>query len=265
MTQGSRRACVVLALLAACSTRTDNLASRRRLADADVDFLPDDGGVPPVVSIDAGVVYCGAVPCSCSNGRDDDGDMLVDAFDPECTGPADDVEDSLAIGVHGESQDARCQDCFYDQNSGAGDDGCSRARECRTDPSGGGGACASCAVSPTCEARCAPLAPNGCDCFGCCTVFRGGASVDVLLSSTCTIAKLDDAAACPRCIPAPDCLNPCGTCELCTGRSSADLPASCAAAGAPGFTCDEAPICLGASDCAADAYCQQGCCVQLVL
>jgi hypothetical protein len=262
------RACFVFALVTACSTRTDNLASSR--TDADVEPGAGDGGADggwgtPIVTIDAGVLYCGAQPCSCSNGRDDDGDTLIDALDPECTGPADDVEDSLAIGVHGESEDVRCQDCFYDQNSGAGDDGCSRARTCRTDPSAGGaGACASCEVAPRCQDHCMPLAPNGCDCFGCCSVFRSGVSVDVLLVSTCTVAMLDDVAACPRCVPAPDCLNPCGPCELCTGRSVADLPPMCASGGGPGFTCDEAPICLDASDCGAGAYCQQGCCVQLV-
>ncbi|HYQ14706.1 MAG TPA: hypothetical protein VEQ58_03080, partial [Polyangiaceae bacterium] len=36
---------------------------------------------------------------ACSNGIDDDGDGLIDGFDPECTGLADDDEGSFATGI----------------------------------------------------------------------------------------------------------------------------------------------------------------------
>ena len=60
----------------------------------------------------------------CSNCKDDDGDGLIDGFDPECTGPFDNDEGSFATGIPGDNKDAINQDCFFDGNSGAGNDGC---------------------------------------------------------------------------------------------------------------------------------------------
>jgi hypothetical protein len=260
--------------LAGCADRTKNLATSRALPDAGA-MAPDgavdaaienDAGAVVIVMIDAGVVYCGSERCPCSNGRDDDGDGLVDALDPECTGPSDQFEDSLAIGTHGEDQDSKCQDCFFDNNSGSGDDGCNRPRSCATDPAAVAvGTCSSCEVSGNCEARCVALTPNGCDCFGCCAVFRAGVSVNVLLRASCALDAIDDLTACPRCEQARDCLNPCGPCELCTGRSAAELPPSCADPGGPGFRCDEGAVCVEARDCESGQFCQLGCCVTLAI
>src|SRR3569833_2466017 len=62
----------------------------------------------------------------CSNCKDDDGDGLIDGFDPECTGPFDNDEGSFATGIPGENKDAINQDCFFDGDSGAGAGGCSQ-------------------------------------------------------------------------------------------------------------------------------------------
>ena len=66
----------------------------------------------------------------CSNGIDDDHDGLTDYFDPECVGGLDDDESSFATGIPGDNMDACKQDCFFDGNSGAGDDGCDWQLKC---------------------------------------------------------------------------------------------------------------------------------------
>ncbi len=257
---------LALALLLGC-TRNDNLAWSH---GHDLDAGDADAGDADVSDAeqtwaldDAGVAYCGSTRCACSNGLDDDSDGLTDGFDPECTGAFDQYEDSFATGVHGESQDPKCQDCFFDSNSGR-DEGCSRPRECALEgrePSGGG-ACRTCEVSASCAGACQPLVPNGCDCFGCCGVWRRGEPIAILLRPSCSMAVLDDLNACPRCIPAADCQNPCGECELCPGRGLAELPESCRQQGNAGYSCDDAQVCTSDS-CRPGEYCQQGCCMEI--
>jgi hypothetical protein len=68
----------------------------------------------------------------------------------------------------------------------------------------GKGKCGStdCAVSDTCIDHCAERTPNGCDCFGCCEILRDdGSTLQVTLDDSCSLAKLDDKKACPRCVP----------------------------------------------------------------
>src|SRR5947207_6303314 len=60
----------------------------------------------------------------CSDGIDNDGDGKIDYADPECVGPLDNDESSFATGIPGDNIDACKQDCFFDGNSGMGDDGC---------------------------------------------------------------------------------------------------------------------------------------------
>jgi len=223
---------------------------------------PRDAGVASDAAIVPVAADCQGHPCACSNGIDDDGDELIDGFDPECTSASDDYENSFATGVHGEDQTQKCQDCFFDSNSGRGSDDCNRARSCALDgtATGGTGACrATCEVGEACRESCAPLAPNGCDCFGCCGVFLDGVEVYVLLSDTCSLAALKEADKCTRCMPSTECMNPCGRCELCAGRRARDLPSDCAA----GYACDDAVTCRHTSDCASSEYCQQGCCLQV--
>jgi hypothetical protein len=111
----------------------------------------------------------------------------------------------------------------------------------------------------------------------------GGGQVNVTLSDTCSLAKIGDPEACAPCSPNPTCANECGECELCPGKTAADLPASCtppADAGAPDpsepdptdppgdpevdppqFTCEGRPICNEVVECPVGQFCSMGCCL----
>jgi hypothetical protein len=261
----------LIALALASCTRTHELAT------SDLDGGISDGAIAPVidadvvteggveggiaVTYDAGIAYCGARPCACSNGIDDDGDGRADGFDFECTGAFDDVEADFATGVADESVVAKCQDCYFDVVPGR--DACNRATSCALNgsPSGGTGACRTCEVSDACSDHCARLAPNGCDCFGCCQVYRDGQQLAILLRPGCSMDDLSDLARCPRCIPAPDCQNPCDACELCPGRTLADLPPTCGGQ----FDCSGSSPCVDSGDCGSAQYCQSGCCLDTLI
>jgi hypothetical protein len=242
--------------LCAC-TRTTNLVEALVV---DAAIAPD--AAKPMFVPDASVALCGNRACACSNGIDDDGDERTDGLDPECSAAFDDDEDSFAVGVHGEDRSAKCQGCFFDGNSGLGE--CKRAASCAVDGTSDGSpgaACRGCEAGDACRASCLSRVPNGCDCFGCCEIWRDGQRVaDVLLSDTCSLRDLDNPAKCERCVPAQDCRNPCGECELCTGRPVTDLPASC---GGEGFVCEDAPSCESSAECSDQSYCQLGCCLTL--
>ena len=68
----------------------------------------------------------------CSDGIDNDGDGKIDYDDPECVGGLDNDESSFATGIPGDNVDACKQDCFFDGNSGMGDDGCDVAAQVRS-------------------------------------------------------------------------------------------------------------------------------------
>lgn len=253
--------------LLACSSKTTNLARSQAGSSMDAATAPDsarpnnEAGSDATTLLpvyDAGLTLCGDHRCACSNGMDDEGDRAVDGFDPECTGSFDDDEASFATGVHGESKEPRCRDCFFDANSGSGDDGCRVAPSCTVDgtPSDGTGNCATCAATTECSDACLPRTPNGCDCFGCCEVWSAGAQVAIRLSDSCSVADLADTTKCPRCIVDTTCKNECGRCELCPGRTEADLPADCGT-----YSCDGAERCGPTLPCSNQGYCQLGCCI----
>jgi hypothetical protein len=197
---------------------------------------------------------------------DDDGDGKVDLDDPECTGPCDDDEGTFATGLPGDNVDCR-QDCFFDGNSGQGDDGCLWDLRCDPENPGGDGMCAyrpgmNCNQSPPnqtqeCIDYCAPLTPPGCDCFGCCTVLTDNGEVHIFLNSggDCALDNLD---ACQSCTPNESCgpvdCQP-EECELCFGQSPEDLPEGC---GTP--TCDNQLPCEATADCPTDFFCYLNCC-----
>ena len=235
---------------------------------------PDPYVLPPSVTLgEGGEVMCGSSPCACNNGVDDDGDGTIDGFDEECTGALDNDEAAFATGIPGDNSDPKWQDCFFDGNSGAGDDHCRYHADCLTgdkpasDPD--------CAVSAECHDFCAARTPNGCDCFGCCSVQRDdGTSVSVFIGGSCTSEDVDDPARCPRCTPSTACGNTCGECELCPGKSVEDVPASCGETPggggseppAPAYSCDDGhAVCSGTSDCAGGQYCSLGCCLDFVI
>jgi hypothetical protein len=214
--------------------------------------------------------------CVCDNGIDDDMDGLIDGLDPECTGPLDNDEGSFATGIPGDNRDPKWQDCFFDGNSGAGDDDCRYHTDCITgdkepdDPD--------CALTDACIKFCAPRTPNGCDCFGCCSVtLPSGDSIDILTGTNCSLDTAEDANACPRCTKSETCGNTCGECELCPGKTVEDLPDTCipdtgtggaptGAGGGPGtpvYTCDDGEQVCGPDlpTCPLGRYCSLGCCL----
>jgi hypothetical protein len=248
---------------------------------------PDSTGEPPATdgsgstaadsddgNDDAGVVPDGETPCgnmvhACGDQIDNDGDGFFDLFDPECTGPCDDDEGSFQTGLPGDNVDC-IQDCFFDGNSGQGDDGCFWDLTC--DPANPGAsieginceydASNSCDNLPhnakMCETFCSQFVPPGCDCFGCCTVaLDDGSTVDIFLNSApdCSLANLD---ACETCTSqADECGHPCepGTCELCFGQNESDLPDECDT-----NKCNNELPCTVNEDCPTEFYCLQDCC-----
>jgi hypothetical protein len=230
---------------------------------------------------------CEGASCTCSNGMDDDGDGLVDGFDPECTGPLDNDEGSFATGIPGDNRDPKWQDCFFDGNSGAGDDHCRYATGCLTgdldqdDPD--------CSLTKDCIDFCAKLTPNGCDCFGCCTVqLPNGDTTDIETGIGCSLDNIDDEMACPKCVKSDACGNTCGRCELCPGKTIEDLPDDCGSTGGTGgtgtggtgtggtgtggttstgggptYTCDGGEQVCGPDlpSCGLGKYCSLGCCL----
>lgn len=199
---------------------------------------------PPV-----GPARCQGHVCACVNGLDDDGDGAADGLDDACTGALDDDETSLGTSVE---SGASCLDCFFDANEG-GDEGCRYPASCRVDGAPGGG-CGGCGPDAACADACRPLVPNGCDCFGCCVVETASGPISVVLAEGCSAATLDDAIACPRCMPSPWCVNRCERCEICPGRPAP--PADCA----PSCGDGEQP-CAASSECGADQACVLGCCI----
>lgn len=243
-------------------------------------------GAPGVVLPDGALANC--VPLvqadgttrQCSDCVDNDGDGKVDWLDPECAGPLDNDEKTFGTGIPGDNVDACKQDCFFDGNSGAGDDRCEWNLKC--DPKNTAGQCAYDANFKNCPATqadqcknfCAPLVPNGCDCFGCCDVRKAdGSTVSVRLSSTCSTDTLDDPTKCTPCTQTTDCQNPCDRCELCVGKTS--IPADCATTpsgdgGTPdaatgGQVCSNgAQVCNANIACPSGTYCLTGCCTAII-
>jgi hypothetical protein len=171
--------------------------------------LATDAGAPasdPGDAASASPVLCGNAPCQCNNGIDDDGDGNIDGADVECTGALDDEELTFGTGIPGDNKDPKWQDCFFDGNSGHGDDRCRYPTGCLTgelsqdDPA--------CAITQACLDECFPRTPSGCDCFGCCTVqLKGHDALDIQLSDTCSAGKLGDPDACPVCVKSTSCSN----------------------------------------------------------
>lgn len=245
-----------------------------------------DGGVTgvPFPTDPTGTVLCGDAPCACNDGLDNDMDSVSDLADPECVSSWDNDEGSLATGIPGDNRDEACQDCFFDGNSGSGNDGCRLPTSCLTEgnASSGRGSCNKCEQSDQCKNFCEAYTPNGCDCFGCCDVLVGSTVKHVLLEAGCDLngTKLEN---CNECVPSTTCVNLCGRCELCPGKTINDLPADCAppAGGGdagtgdgtdggtikpppPSYTCDSGETLCGSGlpACPNGSLCQFGCCVQ---
>ena len=227
---------------------------------------------------------CGTTQCT--DCIDNDGDGVIDGFDADCTGAADNDESSFATGIPGDNVDACKQDCFFDGNSGSGFEKCLWDLACDPASPGANDGCPydpdknNCPgpVAEQCINSCLGLVPNGCDCFGCCAFpMPGGGTRNVFLSSGCSFENIDDPAICPTCTPRVDCLNTCERCEYCVGKN--EIPADCGGAGggaggsaggsAGGGSGEPLPQCpTGVESCTptkpcvgTNSYCLTGCCV----
>ncbi len=216
-------------------------------------------------------VDCGG-PCQCNDGIDNDDDGTTDGFDVECQGPLDNDEGSFATGIPGDNRDESWVDCFFDGDSGAGNDGCKYPYECLTGELDINSDDCALATSQQCIDYCGPRTPNGCDCFGCCAItLSSGDTVNIFTLSGCDLENIDDEMACPRCELQTDCQNTCGECELCPGRTVDDLPESCMPSGEggaggnpPTYTCEGADVCTDTVPCPGGYYCSFGCCIPYV-
>jgi hypothetical protein len=238
---------------------------------------PGCGGSVNALSTDGSTIG-GKIPIGstqCSDGIDNDGDGLIDYEDPECTGPLDNDESSFATGIPGDNIDPCKQDCFFDGNSGMGDDGCqwqlkcdpkSVEANCPYDPAYAAQHTTECSTSASqsqsCVDKCGGLVPNGCDCFGCCAI-PGGPTIR--LAASCTEKDFNDATKCPPCTQVTQCSNPCDTCEICVGKST--LPPECTpdAGTPPPPSCGSYTPCgpgtsTPAASCPANTGCVTGCC-----
>jgi hypothetical protein len=203
-------------------------------------------GAPTEIAECQGKIY------ACGDLLDNDGDGLVDSQDPDCLGPCDDTEDSYYGGIPGQAGPGCKVDCYFDQDSGAGNDDCYWSHECDPNsippnyypepenecqyngpdtvipPTGKTCGELNLAQSDACKAYCGPLTPNGCDCFGCCELPAASGkyvwlgSEGVTGNTVCTIANIDDPDFCHPCAPVQDCLNDCEPCEICIGKPEPD-------------------------------------------
>lgn len=235
----------------------------------------------------AGASEC--VPRSCTNGPpfdcgnclDDDGDGYIDAEDPDCLGPCHNTESSYFGNIPGQDG-GKCQrDCYFDSDSGAGNDDCHWDRSCdRLEPEpdscpydpDSAESCDALAEAPAsekCLDKCLPLVPNGCDCFGCCEI--PGADGPVWLGTkvdgrpTCDRESVNDPERCRPCTLSTTCFNPCGDCEVCVGRPVP--PPNCGDSEMPQECPAYAPIGCGLpgqSGCSVDYYCITGCCTLII-
>jgi hypothetical protein len=242
--------------------------------------------------------YCGGNKLyKCGDGIDNDGDGLVDAADPECLGSCDNSEDSFHPGI-GDTTLLCNRDCFWDVGN-AHDEDCwwdmrcdpeadlaqhsvaNPIAHCKWDSAADGpvdsqvfppseASCAEMesAQSPACLSACLSVAPNGCDCFGCCELDGHYVWFGSELNSggTCgldAIGKPDFFDRCHPCTPVPSCHNPCDACELCVDRW--EVPSGCSTgtqlcpAGSPPCGLPQQVAC------AEGQYCITGCCIVLPL
>jgi|JI9StandDraft_2_1071091.scaffolds.fasta_scaffold66138_1 hypothetical protein len=205
---------------------------------------------------------CGNMTYQCGDTIDNDMDGAIDGGDKECTSPCDDSEGSLQTNLPGQNQDCK-NDCYWDDDSGVGNDHCEYDLQCDPLNPGGEIGCEfkmECApdVPDICLEVCSDLTPNGCDCFGCCHVATPDGNVDVFLGSNadCSLANIE---ACGKCTFQAECNNTCDECELCFGEE--ELPDGCN----PEDSCDEGdqPCKIdkfGVDNCLDGFYCQTGCC-----
>ena len=236
--------------------------------------------------------YCEIKTCQgktyqCGDCIDNDNDCTIDSADLSCFGPCDNNEAGFKGNIPGQNSAPCKQDCYFDGDTGAGNDDCYWSHDC--DPNqvapdfypegpqcsynpnanipGTNLSCMQLDAGPPgqsqdCLNYCGPLTPNGCDCFGCCDV--PGVSYPIWLGSennnqgSCTLADLGDPTKCKPCEIVDSCHNPCDNCEICLGKPT--LPPECLCQEcAPGQQLCGDPC---GTPCPFGFFCQSGCCVQ---
>jgi hypothetical protein len=239
--------------------------------------VPDANGTGTSPDAPPGAGACGPTQPQCNDCVDNDGDGHIDGDDPECTGAIDNNEDSFATGIPGDNIDSKNQDCFFDGNSGAGDDGCNvktccilgyTHQECADAGLGNSFDPATDCPAPTqeCLDNCSALTPPGCDCFGCCTVCDAAGCENIYINPAvapdCDSDSIHDPTLCPVCTPSTDCGSPCGPdlCILCPGEDPNDLPDTCTGQMCP----TNSQVCDDANPCPTDQFCSNGCCIGVV-
>jgi hypothetical protein len=252
--------------------------------------IPDDSKCPCGQTCSATLGcgnFCQVKTCQgkvyqCGDCLDNDGDCKIDAADSMCLGPCDNTEDSFYGGIPGQNNAPCKQDCYFDADSGSGNDDCywdhqcdpyevapnypPEGLQCKFDPTTKVTSTLTCSQanasqSQTCHDYCGPLTPNGCDCFGCCSI--PGAPTTVWLGSenpkgtgSCNLNTLNDPTKCKPCTQVQACLNTCEHCELCVGKTT--LPPDCVSQTCPGNT---QPCGLpGQAACPSGYTCITGCC-----
>lgn len=178
---------------------------------------------------------CDGVAMACGDCSDNDSDGLVDLADPDCLGVCQTAEDTFFVAVSLQNQGRCSQDCYFDDDSGFGNDGCSWSHHCdelsiAPDFPPEGEECAYAPVRPIqgssgvtcisaiemqptqCLESCLTRTPPGCDCFGCC-VFPEAATAVWIGSNdgnqpTCTRDSVADPQRCRPCSQVPSCLGP---------------------------------------------------------
>lgn len=266
--------------------------SRNALVGENLAALHDGqaGGSAGAAGMAADSTTCHVTHCQdhlydCGDCVDNDGDGLIDMDDPDCLGPCQNSEEEFFGNIPGQNNGNCVQDCYFDQDSGGGNDDCAwshscdplspQAQSCSYDPTTTiprGARAGDCSTlqqtqSAQCATVCGPLTPNGCDCFGCCQI--PGAPTAVWLGSVdqngnhCDLAHVADPSRCRPCTQVTACLNPCDTCELCVGKRT--LPSGCGQGGCETPVCPPAyqpcgTPCLPA--CQTGEICVTGCCIR---
>ena len=67
----------------------------------------------------------------CGDCVDNDGDCRIDSADDQCLGPCDNNENSFYGGIPGQNNSPCKMDCYFDQDTGSGNDDCYWSHEVR--------------------------------------------------------------------------------------------------------------------------------------
>jgi hypothetical protein len=267
------------------STQADGDATTHNPGEATSSSGPPNDGDASTTGevVDCQLTTCQGKIYECGDCLDNDGDGRIDAADPACWGPCDNNESGwyAQIPTPGPTgMECYKADCYFDQDSGSGNDGCYWALSCDPleplsctydadiDIPGTSMSCEEAAAmqTETCADVCGPVVPNGCDCFGCCNITWRAETYTVYLGSyelgqaTCGPETIADPELCHPCTQVSACLNPCEPehCEICIGQTT--LPDGCEQAGCP----EGVQPCLPeheSGDCPAGMACITGCCI----